>query len=116
MKINHTVSIVVEASALLGSIAVLSATLTVIFMAAKRKTWKDLPIKIRIALILYSLHAPGACTYYAVGLARDNWEKQLHTKATRIVNSVGVILWLCLHWQFAAYYLQTACLFRITFR
>ena len=25
-------------------------------------------------------------------------------------------MWMCIHWQFTAYYLQTACLLRMTFR
>ena len=39
----------------------------------------------------------------------------MHTKETRILGSIGVMTWLILHWQFTAYYQQTACLFRITF-
>jgi len=27
-----------------------------------------------------------------------------------------VTIWEAIHWQFSTYYLQTACLFRITFR
>lgn len=72
--IDHIVSQIVEACALIGSIAVLIATYTVIFLAIKRKTWKDLPVKISAALIFYALHAPGTVIYYAMGLYRSNWD------------------------------------------
>ena len=39
----------------------------------------------------------------------------LYRQITPVLNQLGTTVWACLQWQFTAYYLQAACLFRLTF-
>lgn len=60
------------------------ATYTVIVIACKRNSWSGLPIKVRLALIVLAIDAPGTAYFFANGLAQNYWDSELHLLAPRI--------------------------------
>ena len=114
-ELAHTLIRVEELCALLTMALISVATFGVVIRAVKRKNWGSFPIRARIALIVYAIYAPCETFSFLISLIRECWDEELLTTRGRIGSAIAMTIWVSFHWQFTAYYLQTACLLRMTF-
>ena len=95
----------VQIVALLSALVVAIAAIYVIGLAVRRKSWKDLPIKARICLGAFIMYAPSSVVFFVIHISKNDWDHEMEYKLPRIESSLGTIIWMCIHWQFTAYYL-----------
>ena len=93
-------------------------TIAVLAKTISKSTFKKLPIKIRATLLLNLLQLCASFGLMLYVLLNDVDELQEITKEwyTRLLYSVAGLLWIAINWQFTSYYMQTACLLRISLR
>ena len=92
---------------LLCSMLSLSTNVVVLFLSIKRGNLKKLPLRIRVAFIMIALMQL-ANMYLMVLIAQngtDGWKDITFKQSSRIVLAFGSMLWIAIHWQFAAYYM-----------
>ena len=71
-----------------------------------RKTFLELPFKVKASMLVYLLYAPflvGLMTWVMSNI-RD-WQLVIYFAQWRSLVAFSEIVWTCLHWQFTAYYL-----------
>ena len=94
---------------------VFMATVFVIISLVRNKSYKEMPVKMRITLGLYLLICLIAIYSTITLLVHKSWHEALNRTESRIPIAFSVTIWQAIHWQFTNYYLHTACLLRRTF-
>ena len=120
----HKFSFACQVIGIISEALVIFATFALIaHLLYKRKTSRELPIRVKLSLIVQALYAPFFTCILIVNLEKNPfwgmflwYRSNNHSAKIHIVDIIARTVWTCLQWQFTAYYLQTACLFRITFR
>ena len=101
---------------IVGALVTLIAACFVLYAACLSRNFNQLPIKVKLTMVIYTLVSIGNIFYACSELVKKNWNStQPHTD-TRVESASLAVVWITIHWQFATYYLQTACLIRMTFR
>ena len=93
-------------------------TLVALFLMVRRGIFEQLPIKIRIALVLNPVMLFATIYMMLVVLLRDGytWAGYAWDSEIRILTAFVGSIWVGIHYQFTAFYMQTACLLRKTLR
>lgn len=98
--------------------AMMIASSLVFVVTVWRGDFNKLPMKIRVTIILNLLLLIGCCFLAAVSII-SAWQgvtfMEFRSEFKAMIIFVSY-LWTGIHWQFTAYYMQSACLMRITFR
>ena len=109
--IKFGIYIVLACSALL-----LVLTIGVLFIQCKRRSFSKLPLKVRITLIVFLLmQIAYLLSQTMLVICNELFDSRIKN-FNRIEFVIAMLLWVAVHWQFTAYYMQTACLFLITLR
>ena len=107
-----------QSAALIACMLIVAATdIFVIAQAVRKRTFSGLPLKVKFSLIFYILVAP-LSLYTEISLLIDPQVFQTAINSTfyQISVSVTAIGWFVVHWMFSWYYLQAACLMKMTFK
>ena len=95
------------------------AIYTLFISVLLRRTFRQLPIRIKISILVFMVYSPCTVALMLMITLRDNVDKDpsvFFETVSRDMIALEYGVWLCLQWQFTAYYLLTACLFRKTFQ
>ena len=115
-RLRHTLNVVIFSAMgiiIMCSVLCLLAFLIVIFLICKRGNYKSLPLKIKVILFLFILLEMFCLYQSAMEVSQRNFYILAFNSWGLIGITIVTSLWLTIHWQFTAYYLQTACLLTI---
>ena len=95
----------------------LAITLGGIGLSLWKGKFNKLPVKIRLALA-FNIVMQISALYLQITTSNQKvgYTGVVFKKGTRIAMSFTCCLWVAIHWQFTAFYMQTACLLRKTLR
>ena len=92
----------------IGCYAVVTLTVYTLFInIVARRTFTELPIKVKISLLVYLVYAPGTLAIMILLLRHDrSWGLNIYfVSHWQRLTTMCVTIWMSLHWQFTAYYL-----------
>ena len=84
----------------------------------KQRAFTELPLRVKASLVVYLIYCPLVFALCILIIYRNpSWGIIIYTEPDyKSYVAITFTLWLSQHWQFTAYYMQTACLFRKTFQ
>ena len=120
-ELEHTFKVTLDIElcfVLICTMVSLLFTIAVLAKTISRGTFKRLPLKIRITLVLNLLQmfATFVLTIYILLKDLDELEDVTEQWYTRLSYASAGLLWIAINWQFTSYYMQTACLLKSTLR
>ena len=97
---------------------VLIVAYTIFYKILAKGLFKDLPVRVKISLVVYLVFTPINFSVMVAALIKDPYLGLYgeFDQTWRLLFAQVRTFWLSLHWSFTAYYLQSACLFKKIFQ
>ena len=95
---------------------IMAIDIFIIVQSLRRHTYGNFPYKVKLTLAGYLVVTGLGAIVTTRMLIEDSFESIFNQMFDRVCIALASSSWFSIHWLFTSYYLQTACLFRMTFR
>ena len=107
LKMAHKTSLVTQIVGVLHGVVITVAIFIMMVKIVARKEFKDLPLRVKINLVLYSVYAPALLTSEILLVKSDSiWGYLVYSNPKwRDLEATFITIWFSIHWSFTSNYM-----------